>query len=118
MDPGDREKRAVSDEEGVELMNNFNRSLPRRTFLRGLGATRALPLLDSMVPRVSALGSSKAPIRLGYVYTPNGIIGASAKSPRPFMWTPRRAGANFEFSRRMKLPEPFREQINVFSGLA
>src|SRR3989449_9028727 len=99
-------------------MNNFNHHLARRTFLRGLGATIALPLLDSMVPRVSALGASTSPIRLGYVYTPNGIIGASDKSPRPFMWTPKTAGANFEFSPTMKALEPFREHVNVFSGLA
>jgi uncharacterized protein DUF1552 len=91
--------------------------LPRRTFLRGLGATMALPLLDSMVPKVSAAGTSK-PVRLGYVYTPNGIVGASEKSPRPFMWTPKAAGANFEFSPTMKVLEPYREHLNVFSGLA
>ena len=100
-------------------MNNFNRTLPRRTFLRGLGATMALPLLDSMTPR--AVGHGRRRNRrcgLGYVYTPNGIIGASDKSPRPFMWTPKTAGANFEFSPTMKALEPFREHINVFSGLA
>src|SRR5437762_5048542 len=118
MDSGHCEKHAVSDEEGVGLMNNFNRTLPRRTFLRGLGATMALPLLDSMTPAVSAVGPSKSPIRLGYVYTPNGIIGASDKSPRPFMWTPKTTGANFEFSPTMKALEPFRDQVNVFSGLA
>ena len=62
--------------------------------------------------------ASQPPIRLGYVYTPNGIIGACDKSPRPFMWTPKTAGANFEFSPTMKALEPFRDQINVFSGLA
>ncbi|PYQ70887.1 MAG: hypothetical protein DMG04_23065 [Acidobacteria bacterium] len=98
-------------------MNNFNPTLPRRTFLRGLGATMALPLLDSMRPAAAALAPS-APIRLGYVYTPNGIIGACDKSPRPFMWTPKSAGANFEFSPTMKALEPFREHLNVFSGLA
>ena len=98
-------------------MINFNRSLPRRTFLRGLGATLALPLLDSMAPR-AALAAPGTPIRLGYVYTPNGIIGASDKSPRPFMWTPKTVGSNFEFSPTMKALEPFREHINVFSGLA
>src|SRR6058998_3240340 len=128
MDSGHREKHAVSDEEGVELMNTFNRTLPRRTFLRGLGATMALPLLYSMRPfdspalaqggpAAAALAPS-APIRLGYVYTPNGIIGACDKSPRPFMWTPKSAGANFEFSPTMKALEPFREHLNVFSGLA
>ena len=101
-------------------MINLNHALPRRSFLRGLGATLALPLLDSMAPRaaLAALAAPGTPIRLGYVYTPNGIIGACDKSPRPFMWTPKTAGANFEFSPTMKALEPFREQINVFSGLA
>ena len=99
-------------------MNNFNRVLPRRTFLRGLGATMALPLLDSMRPTASTLAPATSPIRLGYVYTPNGIIGASDKSPRPFTWTPKMVGANFEFSPTMKALEPFRDHINVFSGLA
>ena len=92
-------------------------ALPRRTFLRGLGATVALPLLDSMRPAAAVL-DVKAPIRLGYVYTPNGIVGACDKSPRPFLWTPKTVGANFEFRPTMKALEPFREHLNVFSGLA
>jgi hypothetical protein len=99
-------------------MISLNRALPRRTFLRGLGAGVALPLLDAMVPPLSALAPSQSPIRLGYVYTPNGIIGACDKSPRPFMWTPKTTGANFEFSPTMKALEPFRDQLTVFSGLA
>src|SRR5262249_5020051 len=99
-------------------MINFNRALPRRTFVRGLGASMALPLLDSMAPSLTALGSSKPPVRLGYVYTPNGIVGACDKSPRPFMWTPKDVGASFEFSPTMKALEPFRDHLNVFSGLA
>jgi hypothetical protein len=99
-------------------MMNFKHTLPRRTFLRGMGATMALPLLDSMTPALSAMGPSKPPVRLGYVYTPNGIVGACDKSPRPFMWTPKTAGVNFEFSPTMKPLEPFREYLNVFGGLA
>src|SRR5580765_5302557 len=99
-------------------MIKTNLALPRRTFLRGLGATMALPLLDAMRPAASTLAPSESPVRLGYVYTPNGIIGACDKSPRPFMWTPRGTGANFEFSPTMKALEPFRSQLNVFSGLA
>ena len=99
-------------------MSALNHTLPRRTFLRGLGATMALPLLDSMAPRSSAAAASTSPTRLGYVYTPNGIIGASDKSPRPFMWTPKTTGANFEFSPTMKALEPFRDRLNAFSGLA
>ncbi len=99
----------------------FNRHLPRRTFLRGMGASIALPLLDSMFPPLSSVAraaGASAPIRLGYVYTPNGIVGCSNKSPRPFMWTPRTTGAGFEFSPTMKALEPYREQLVVFSGLA
>jgi len=96
----------------------YTHAMPRRTFLRGLGATMALPLLDSMAPAASVAAAAAPPIRLGYVYTPNGIVGACDKSPRPFMWTPKAAGANFEFSPTMKALEPFRDEINVFSGLA
>jgi len=99
-------------------MSALYHTLPRRTFLRGLGATMALPLLDSMAPRSSAAAATTSPTRLGYVYTPNGIIGASDKSPRPFMWTPKTTGANFEFSPTMKALEPFRDRLNAFSGLA
>jgi len=101
-------------------MTIFNKALPRRTFLRGLGATVALPFLDSMLPAFSSVtrAAGSSPVRLGYMYTPNGIIGACDKSPRPFMWTPKTTGANFEFSPTMKALEPFRDQVNVFSGLA
>ena len=99
-------------------MISYSHKLPRRTFLRGLGATMALPLLDSMAPRASVAAASGSPTRLGFVYTPNGIVGACDKSPRPFMWTPKSTGAGFEFSPTMKALEPFRDQVNVFSGLA
>jgi len=96
-----------------------NKTLPRRTFLRGVGAAMALPVLDSMFPALSAsTQAGMSPIRLGYVYTPNGIIGCSDKSPKQFMWTPKTAGSNFEFSPTMKSLERFREDIVVFSGLA
>ncbi|HSU66959.1 MAG TPA: DUF1552 domain-containing protein, partial [Tepidisphaeraceae bacterium] len=86
--------------------------LGRRTFLRGLGATLALPLLDSMVPAFGATTNpaSKSAIRMAFVYVPNGII--------PAAWTPTAEGRNFEFMRSMKPLEPFRENINVLSGLA
>jgi hypothetical protein len=47
------------------------KSLPRRTFLKGVGAAVALPFLDSMVPALKA--APKAPIRLAFMYVPNGI---------------------------------------------
>jgi len=101
-------------------MTIIDKPLHRRTFLRGVGATLALPLLDSMLPTLSirAHAAAKAPVRLGYVCSPNGIVGASSKSPMPFMWTPKTPGKNFDFSPTMKPLEPFRDQLNVFTNLA
>ena len=93
-----------------------NKTLPRRTFLRGVGAAMALPVLDSMFSPLTAVAQTmkKAPVRLGYVYTPNGIIGCNDKSPKKFLWTPTDTGANFTFSPTIKSLEPFRENIVVY----
>ena len=84
------------------------KSLPRRTFLRGMGVTLALPLLDAMTPAFAA--NAKPVVRLGFVYVPNGIIMEK--------WTPATEGADFQFAPTMKSLEPFRERLLVFSGLA
>ena len=87
------------------------KALPRRTFLHGLGATLALPLLDAMAPAMAATRlNSKAVTRLGFVYVPNGIIQAN--------WLPSTEGVGFEFSSTMKPLEAFRSRLNVLSGLA
>ena len=49
------------------------KSLPRRTFLRGIGTAVALPFLDAMAPPLARAGASKAPVRMAFVYVPNGI---------------------------------------------
>jgi hypothetical protein len=83
-------------------------SLPRRSFLRGLGATLALPLLDAMTPAFAA--TTKAIPRLGFMYIPNGVsLG---------QWKPTGSGTDFAFSPTLSALEPFRNQVNVFSGLA
>jgi len=87
------------------------KSLPRRTFLRGMGATLALPLLDSMIPARTLLAQTAAkPLpRLGFVYVPHGAIYDK--------WTPATTGAGFEFTPILKPLEPFRDYVNVVSGL-
>jgi hypothetical protein len=95
------------------------KALPRRTFLRGLGTTFALPFLDGMVPALSSLTAAAAPpVRLGFTYVPNGIIGVGATSPRPNQWTPLAVGSDFEFAPLMKPLEPFRDKLIVMSGLS
>ena len=62
------------------MMIITHKRLPRRTFLKGMGTAVALPMLDAMVPALgSTLGSAarantKAPVRLSFVYVPNGIV--------------------------------------------
>jgi hypothetical protein len=85
--------------------------IPRRTFLRGMGVTLALPLLDSMVPARTLLAqtAAKGASRIGFVYIPHGAIMDK--------WTPAAEGAGFEFTPILKPLEPFRDYVNVVSGL-
>ena len=87
-------------------------SLPRRTFLRGLGATVALPLLDAMVPALTAEArTAAAPVRrLGFIYIPNGAVMQE--------WTPAETGPGFALSRILQPLQPYRNQLTVVSGLA
>lgn len=85
------------------------KSLPRRSFLRGIGTAVALPLLDSMVPAFAS-SKSAAAVRTAFVYVPNGIIMDR--------WTPAGEGLNWEFTPALKPLEPFRGRLNVLSGLA
>ena len=86
-------------------------ALSRRTMLRGMGAALALPLLDSMVPAMSAQAKTVAnPVkRFGAVYVPNGMIMNK--------WTPATEGAGFEFTPILEPLEPFRDHIAVLTGM-
>jgi hypothetical protein len=87
------------------------KALPRRTFLRGVGAALALPVLDAMVPAMAATRLvAKSAVRLGFVYVPNGNIQSN--------WLPTAEGVGFDFPSTMKPLEPFRNRLNVLSGLA
>ena len=91
-------------------------ALPRRTFLRGLGATVALPLVDAMVPAFSATVKSAAkPIcRMGFIYVPNGV----AMNDSLNYWTPKGSGAGFDFSPILAPLVPHRDRLTIVSGLA
>ena len=92
------------------------KALPRRTFLRGVGATLALPLLDAMVPALSAAAAAAArpPRRLGFIYLPNGVA-MNFKGVN--YWTPSREGADFELSTILSPLAAFRKEMLVVSGL-
>src|SRR5215218_3963107 len=86
-------------------------ALPRRTFLRGMGTALALPLLDAMVPALTALSkSAAAPARrFGVVYLPNGMAMD--------FWTPAVEGPAFELSPVLQPLAAFRDRLLVLSGL-
>jgi hypothetical protein len=86
-------------------------ALPRRTFLRGVGATVALPLLDAMVPAATALAQTPAarPSRVGFIYVPHGADMAS--------WTPAAGGTQFDLSPTLQTLEPFEDSLVVVSNL-
>jgi hypothetical protein len=91
-------------------MNPITRKqLSRRTVLRGLGATMALPMLDAMTPALARANGTR-PVRLAFTYIPNGVTLAD--------WTPKGMGAGYELSRILKPLEAFRDDMLVLSGLA
>lgn len=93
-------------------MINTGKHLDRRTFLRGVGAAIALPMLDAMAPALASpatAAAAKAPVRLAFSYVPNGVTMKD--------WKPAITGADFEFSRILKPLEPFRKDLFVLSGL-
>jgi hypothetical protein len=88
------------------------KALPRRTFLRGMGATLALPLLDAMVPAMTAFAKTPAdPVRrLGFIYMPMGCDITR--------WTPRSTDGTLKMlSPALQSLEPFVDRLTVFSNM-
>jgi hypothetical protein len=86
-------------------------AIPRRTVLRGLGSMLALPLLDSMMPALTALQKTAAkPVnRFGVMYVPNGMIMKN--------YLPLTDGAGYELTPTLTALAPFRDKMLVLSGL-
>src|SRR5437870_3222483 len=85
--------------------------LPRRTVLRGMGATMALPFLDAMIPAFSpqARAAVKPVPRFQAFYVPNGMAME--------YWSPKGEGSAFELSPILEPLAPYRNQMLVLSGL-
>ncbi|MFP6770021.1 MAG: DUF1552 domain-containing protein [Planctomycetaceae bacterium] len=90
-------------------MSGF-KTLPRRTFLRGIGAAMALPLLDGMHSARAAAKAVTPPTRAAFIFFPNGAIMPS--------WKPTSVGADYELSKTLKPLEAFKGDLTVISGLA
>ena len=90
-------------------MPPISKHLSRRTILRGLGAAISLPLLDAMVPAFASPTPAAAPLRLAFIYVPNGIIMDQ--------WTPATEGFDFELPRILTPLASHRSNLLVLSGL-
>ncbi len=89
----------------------MKKALPRRTFLRGVGATLALPLLDAMIPAHTALAATAGnPVRrLGFMYIPMGANIAQ--------WTPKAEGTITELPPILHSLTPFMDQVTVLTNM-
>jgi hypothetical protein len=87
----------------------FNKSIPRRTFLKGVGATVALPFLDAMIPVFAAIGENDRPTRLSFIEVPNGIMMDK--------FTPATEGAGYALTPVLEPLAPFKDRMLVLSGL-
>ena len=86
----------------------FKKAMRRRSFLKGAGASLALPFLDAMVPAFAATAAA-SPFRIGYVYLPTGRHMEN--------WIPKATGAAYEMTPTLAPLAPHREQMLVLSGL-
>jgi hypothetical protein len=93
------------------------RHLSRRTMLRGMGATLALPLLESMVPAQTPLKKTGATpkARLACVEIVHGAAGSTVEGEKKNYWSPAKAGRDFEMSQSLMPLSALREYITVIS---
>ena len=85
--------------------------LPRRMFLKSAGIAIGLPMLDSMIPAMAKSSDplAKIPVRVGYVFSPNGIVRDE--------WLPTKVGTDYDMPGILKQWEPYRDQVLVVSNL-
>ncbi|HEY1760569.1 MAG TPA: DUF1552 domain-containing protein [Bryobacteraceae bacterium] len=92
--------------------------LSRRTVLRGMGVSIALPLLDSMVPAQTPLAKTAAApkTRLSCIEIVHGAAGSTLDGTNKHYWSPEKTGSDFEFTQTLKPLEPLREYITIISN--
>ena len=84
-------------------------TLPRRTFLRGMGTAVALPFLDAMTPALARAQSRKAPVRMAFVYVPNGMDMRH--------WNPDYEGKLLDLPQILRPLEAHKDDILLLSNL-
>ena len=114
--------RAQRESETMQILTG--KSIPRRTFLRGMGATVALPYLDAMTPAFSAFGKARCgrrranKTRLVCIESVHGAAGSNAWGASKNLWAPAKVGRDFELIAEGALPslEPWRKYLTIVSN--
>jgi hypothetical protein len=91
-------------------MTKMLQNVPRRTFLKGVGAAVALPWLESLLAPTARAAVAQPPVRMAFVFIPNGVIVPA--------WRPEGEGHEWKLSKTLEPLAGLKDQINVFSGLA
>jgi hypothetical protein len=97
----------------------MNKTLPRRTFLQGVGATVALPMLDAMIPArpLRRFAEAADPTRLICIESVHGAAGCSPFGMGEHLWAPRATGSAFDLTGTSLLPlEPWRKTLTIVSN--
>lgn len=87
----------------------MKRQISRRTVLRGLGTALTLPLLDCMIPVARAAETPASPLRLAYLYVPNGVVMDH--------WRPEQEGTDFDLPSILEPLAPLKSELSVLTGL-
>src|SRR5581483_5835685 len=122
---GDCEESCISDEycrryAAVEELNSMfvtRKNIPRRTILKGMGASVSLPILGAMVPAMTPLRSTEVAnpkTRLACIEMVHGSAGAVPEGITKNMWSPAAVGSDFDLTPTSMLPlQPFREYLTI-----
>ena len=95
------------------------KTMPRRTFLRGMGATLALPYLDAMTPAFSRFhGATDDRTRMIFIEQVHGAAGSNALGASKNLWAPAGVGSNFELTGDNALVplDPWRKYLTIVSN--
>jgi hypothetical protein len=94
-----------------------NKHISRRTVLRGMGATVALPFLESMLPAVASAAESKPKVRIVCMEMVHGSAGATKIGADKFLWSPKEEGHDFDLATSSMLPlDPWKDYLTIVSN--
>ena len=98
-------------------MDITQKHISRRTALKGVGVTMALPFLEAMVPAKATFAQARGKVRLAAIEMVHGSAGSTAFGIKQNLWAPAAVGRDFDLSPSSLAPlEPFRNDLTIISN--